>query len=344
MIDFVLSVFWNNQEDRLRALWRLAIQMFLFFMVSLVSGVIPFLLGKDSPWALLQSVLYLVFGVALIWLVGWFLDRRRIRDYGYHLTRGWWMDFGFGLLLGVVLMTGVFACEQLAGWIDVSTPLLHEGARPVVKVLLVSGALYFTVALMEEFLSRGYQLRNLAEGMTGRWIGPRTAIVAAWLISSCFFGLLHALNPNASAVSTVNIMLAGLLLGLPYILTGELGISIGLHLTWNFFQGTVYGFPVSGYRATRGLLTVEQSGPKLWTGGKFGPEGGLIGIAAIIVGCVLVIAWVKLRHRRVAIDVAVSRYQPGWLPIPTREVLATTEPPTSLEPPPQEPHPTIPTI
>ena len=190
MIDFLFAVFWNDEEERLRALWRLGIQMFLFFMVTLFSGAITFLLGKDSRWAPAQTVVYLVLGVGLIWLVGWFLDRRRVRDYGYRLTRDWWTDFGFGMLLGAVLMTGVFACERLAGWIEVTAPLLHEGALPVGKVLLVSVALYFTVALMEEFLSRGYQLRNLAEGMTGRWVGPRTAIVVAWLISSCFFGLL----------------------------------------------------------------------------------------------------------------------------------------------------------
>jgi len=310
--------------------------MFLFVMVALVSEAVTFIVGNKSPWAPAATAISLALGVSLIWFVGCFLDRRRVKDYGYHLTSGWWKDFGFGLLLGAVLMTGIFLTERLAGWIEVSAPVFSESGLAWGRVLLLSVPLFFAVALNEEFTSRGYQLRNFAEGIVGRRVGPRAAIVVAWLISSCLFGLFHFMNPNATGVSTLNIMLAGLLLGLHYMLTGELAISIGLHLTWNLFQGAVYGFPVSGTRLTKELLVLKQSGPDVWTGGKFGPEGGLIGIAATIVGCVLVIAWVKFRCGRVAIDVAVARYEPRWAPIATSQTLVAASPDNSVGPAPQQ--------
>jgi hypothetical protein len=65
------------------------------------------------------------------------------------------------------------------------------------------------------------------------------------------------------------------MLGFGYVLSGQLAIPIGLHLTWNFFQNAVYGLPVSGFETFgASFLSTEQVGPDLWTGGSFGPEGG----------------------------------------------------------------------
>jgi hypothetical protein len=122
------------------------------------------------------------------------------------------------------------------------------------------------------------------------------------VLSSALFGYLHADNPNATLLSTANVLLAGMMLGFGYVLTGELAIPIGLHVTWNFFQGTVFGFPVSGLSfpgAT--FLRTDQSGPALWTGGPFGPEGGLLAPGAMAVGILLTALWVRLRRGRIAI-------------------------------------------
>jgi membrane protease YdiL (CAAX protease family) len=163
--------------------------------------------------------------------------------------------------------------------------------------------------LAEAFVFRGYQLRNLAEGLAGRLLGPRLAIVIAWLFTSTLFGVAHATNSNATVLSTLNIVLAGLLLSLPYLLTGELAISIGLHLTWNLFQGTVYGFPVSGSLPSRHLLSIEQSGPDLWTGGAFGPEAGLLTAIWVLIGCTTIPAWIWLRRKQLGICVSVATYE-----------------------------------
>src|SRR4051794_31331456 len=48
---------------------------------------------------------------------------------------------------------------------------------------------------------------------------------------------LHASEPNATTLSTVNTMISGVLFGVAYVLTGELALPIGLHLAWDFVQG-----------------------------------------------------------------------------------------------------------
>jgi hypothetical protein len=116
-------------------------------------------------------------------------------------------------------------------------------------------------------------------------------------------------NPNATWISTSALMLAGLFLGLGYILTGSLALPIGLHLTWNFFQGSIFGFPVSGIAfnvAT--LIAIKQEGPVVWTGGAFGPEAGLLGIVAIVIGCALIVWWVQRNYGQVQLVTALACY------------------------------------
>ena len=166
------------------------------------------------------------------------------------------------------------------------------------------------IGITEELLARGYHLRNLSEGLNSPALGPRNALLLAWMLSSSFFGLLHVFNPNATWYSTLALMLAGIFLGLGFVLTGSLAIPIALHITWNFFQGNVYGFPVSGNTFDSAtFIAIQQQGPALWTGGAFGPEAGLLGIGALILGCALTMIWVRWRQGAVQLDVALAEYR-----------------------------------
>jgi len=332
MIKTILSVFWNGEQRRLRAFWRLGLHVGIMMVLGLVLLVIPIVIvtvlvsvGRGAgllpetfpgPISSAMNDLFLM-GAELIvmvgaaWLAGLFIDRRRFADFGVHLNRNWWIDFAFGLALGAILMGLIFAAEAGAGWITVTGTLQSPSSDPPLAaslpalsfgVAILSALLRFIgVGISEEFLSRGYHLKNLAEGLNFRPIGPRGAVILATLLSSSVFGTLHANNPNATLVSTLNLILAGLFLALGYVLTGELAIPIGLHITWNFFQGNVFGFPVSGTQAGATFIAIEQGGSGLITGGPFGPEAGLVGIGAMILGSVLTILWVRARYGRAGI-------------------------------------------
>jgi hypothetical protein len=72
--------------------------------------------------------------------------------------------------------------------------------------------------------------------------------------------------------------LGGVMYGMAFLLTGRLWLPWGLHFAWNFVQGPLLGFPVSGLDSG-GLQTIVDHGPAWLTGGSYGPEGGLVCIA-----------------------------------------------------------------
>ncbi len=306
---------WNGQERRLRALFRLLLQ--LLVMIALIAGFELALVAvmQATPSGQLVWLAFLGQAAATVislWLATVLLDRRPMADLGFHFRPAWWLDLAFGLVLGALLMTGIFLVEWAAGWVSVVSTFQSGGSGlPFGLGMAIGGVVFLGVGIYEEMFSRGYQLHNMAEGLCFRPIGAAGAVVLAWVLSSSVFGLLHLGNPHASLVSTANLVVAGLFLGLGYVLTGELAIPIGLHITWNFFQGYIYGFPVSGTGHAASVLAIAQTGPEVWTGGAFGPEAGLIGLVANGAGALLLVAWVRLRQGQVRLHTGLARY-PGW--------------------------------
>lgn len=306
------SLVWNAEEHRARTPLRIIAGVAILVLVTAVLTIPPvlvlsvldvaLLMGAGVGTTLLSTGLSGIGAVVGVWLAGRYIDRRRFADFGMGIDREWWLDCGFGLALGALLMSGIFLVQLAAGWIEVREVFAGEALLWVVAGSL---ALFLIVGVYEELLLRGYLLTNLAEGARGT-LGVAGAIVFATLASSIAFGALHASNPNATLVSTLAISFAGVMLALGYLLTGELAIPIGLHITWNLFQGTVYGFPVSGLDFGASIVDVEQGGPAVVTGGSFGPEAGLLGFGAMVAGCLLTVAWVQWRYENVGIDKRVA--------------------------------------
>jgi membrane protease YdiL (CAAX protease family) len=302
------NIFWNTGQNRLRTGWRMLIQFILFIAILLGESIFIDLFGDGWLSRLIADLVYLAGGLGLSWLMARFIDRRPYVDFGFHLDRKWWLDLGFGLTLGAFMITGVFLSMRAAGWLTVTKTATTNLGLPFSVAFFLKVITFTIVAINEELTFRGYQLKNLAEGFTNKAIHSQSAIVLAFLFSSALFGLAHVASPNSTIVSTVNIIMAGLVIGLPFLLTGELGLSIGLHLTWNLFQGTVYGFPVSGNSPTTHLFSIQQTGPILWTGGPFGPEGGLIVLVWTIVGCGLTLLWIKWLRKHVTLYTPLATY------------------------------------
>ena len=102
--------------------------------------------------------------------------------------------------------------------------------------------------------------------------------------------------------SFVGIFLAGAFLALGYLTTRQLWLPIGLHIGWNFFEGVVFGFPVSGTE-TYSLLITNMVGPDLWTGGPFGPEAGIVVLPSLMLGALLIFIYSKVRSEKVLQEV-----------------------------------------
>jgi len=309
-----MNIFVNREEKRLRAGWRVLIQLFCFFgmLVGLSFAVRP--LGRGPEATIAGSIAYIIGGLALAWFLARFLDKRPFADFGFHFNAGWWVDFIFGLLLGAGLLTAVFLTFQYEGWVTITGFQVTNLRMPFYEAFLIDLLGFIAVGINEELAFRGYLLKNMAEGFAFKRIGQRGAIVLAFIVSSTLFGLAHAANPNATLLSTANVALAGLLLGLPYMLTGQLSTAIGVHIAWNLFEGTVFGLPVSGGDPSTHLLAVNVHGPELWTGGSFGPEGGLTAVIWILVACVVILIWNRFRRGNVKLETKVATYEPRAKP------------------------------
>ena len=286
-------------------LWLIVVIAFLLGMrgIALATGIAT--VPELEEWEILvESAATL----PAFWLGGWLLDRRRFKDFGFRLSRDWAIDFVFGLFLGAFLICLIVVVMWAAGWVTVTgTFVTSSPDRSFAVVIALWVVTFLLVSTQEELMCRGYILTNLAEGLNFARVGPRGAVVVAALLSAGIFGALHMLNPHSTAVSTLSVCLGGIILALGYVLTGELAIPIGLHATWNFFQANVFGFPVSGSDLSPvTFLAVQRHGPALWTGDEFGPESGLLACAAVILGCALIVGWVRLRYGRVRLFTAIA--------------------------------------
>ena len=201
-----------------------------------------------------------------VWLFIRFVDRKPLKSIGLSLN-GYKKDLYLGLGLGAGLIALGFLILFILGYLSV------DGFSFPLGSIILYLILFVVVSLHEEIMMRGYILNNLMQSMN-RYV--------ALSLSSLVFMTIHLLNPNVSFLSVVNLFLAGIVLGIYYIHKSNLWLPIGMHLTWNFFQGPVFGFEVSGIE-TKSIIGQSIRGNELITGGPFGFEGSILATILILV-------------------------------------------------------------
>ena len=266
-----------------RAGWRMALwtAAVAWLLVLLGSGVAA--AGVRPSFAAQVSV-ELAAALLAGWLVLGLVDRRRLGALGYAADPAAPRDFGTGLLLGmgaIGVAAGVLAVAGSARWVA------DGGGVPEYVASLARGFAFFAVAAAaEEALFRGYAFQALVQGI-GAW--------PAVLLSSAAFALAHIRNPSVDAVALANIFAAGVMLGWAYLRTRSLWFCTAVHLGWNWAMSAVLQFPVSGLPRDVPLFDEVSIGPRWFTGGDFGPEGGVAATVAIVLLTVLLLRarWVR---------------------------------------------------
>lgn len=278
--------FFNKEEQRLRALFRVLMFILLFVFGMGVPSLIPFTSLEFIGRALLT--------LGLFYVMFRFVDQRSWSYSGLTIDKSWVRECLAGILIAGLTMGLIFVTEWLTGGLEI-TGFGWERSSQIYWLipLLVFFIQMISVGFYEEVMARGYLIPNITEGFTFGNITPQKAAIIAVIISSVFFGIAHAGNPNATITAVINIILAGVMLAVPFIITGRLALPIGLHFSWNFFQGGIFGFRVSGKEVRNSIFQIQQGGPDWWTGGAFGPEAGLIGILGILLIMALSIFYLK---------------------------------------------------
>lgn len=234
--------------------------------------------GTAARWAASAAVTVVYLG--LLAAFAKFVERRSPRELA---VRGAPLEWLVGVALGTALLGMTVALLVLVGAYRVGTGG-HAAA-------LLGGVFFFAPhALIEEIL-----LRAMVFKITEEAIGSRVALG----VQAALFGAMHLGNPSATLAAGVAIMLeAGLLLAVAYMVTRRIWFAWGIHLGWNFTQGSIFGIRVSGTALTPSLLVSTPSGADALTGGSFGVEASPVAVLVCLVATVLM--W-RVASRRGAV-------------------------------------------
>lgn len=294
--EIARTVGWGRHGDRPRSVWRIAVPMTVG--LGTFVGTFAATLATSAPTGTAALVAWVTTALVTYGAVrtsAQRLDRRPLSEYGYRLSRGWWLDLVAGIALGSLVVVLAFLIAIRLG----SVRLPEEGSV-VGSVDLLWLAAFFVgfvgVAFWEELVFRAVVMTNGIEGLSERGWSRSVAATVALIGNSAVFALVHV--PGALAeghspwLTALWTFSAGLLFGVAYLLTGELALPMGLHLGVNFVSSNVFG--IAGIAAMEGVPTVfvvESTAT-----GLAAPMSGVPILVSITVGYGLVAGWCYWRR------------------------------------------------
>ena len=288
-------------EMKSNTLWRsagrLVADIVLFYVIGTLITMflcVPlFLIQKALGMEMQEGSLPSLFLERLLMLVGYLSAAvlvLRWRNLPLSLLgmslRGRGKDLLAGLGVAVLLYAVGFGTSLLMGTVEIAN------VEWVPRDLLGTLLFFLLVAVTEEVMLRGFVL--------GRMLSAGMNCFVALFLSSVLFSAMHLFNPNFALLPFVNILLAGCLLGASFLYTRNLCFPVVLHWFWNWLQGPVLGYEVSGMDSGETLLTLRLTGSDLLTGGSFGFEGSLLCTVLLVGGTLAIVAYYERRGRKEA--------------------------------------------
>lgn len=249
---------WKNAEGRVRSAWVIAVFGVVAIGIVGVWTIALSLLRLDGPdrieLKLLASTGGTLAAAIAATVITWAFFREETALDTKPALR---LLIGFGL--GALAITVSVALPVLVG---TQTLSLNREWSPL--TMLIEFIALAPAGIGEELLLRGLAFQALRRG-----VGDRLAVIG----SSALFGVLHLMNPHASWEAAAIITLVGFWFGAAMVRTGTIWVPMGLHLGWNFFEGCVFGQPVSGLSPGEPLFNAWWPAERsFWSGANFGPE------------------------------------------------------------------------
>lgn len=267
----------KNKKKLPNFIWAIILSLIFMYGGSLMGSLatVPlFLALRNIPLFFnnkdLLSLLITLFSFAFISLLVFFrvkvIEKRSFSSIGFN-KNNWLKKYSLGFLIGLAMMSIIVLILFPFGYITVEkNPIQPVGISAIASVLVILFG-WIIQGATEEIVTRGWLLNVLS---------TKYNIGVGLLISSTLFGLMHLTNPNVNYIAVINIILVGLFYGLYVIKTNDLWAVCGMHSAWNFAQGNIFGFKVSGLDVSVGsLIDLNLVGSDFITGGIFGPEAGI---------------------------------------------------------------------
>lgn len=271
-------------------IWAIILAFIFMFGGSIIGEIASILfskaLEKTNFFVANQELIFLLSSLstfAFISLIVFFrvakIEKRKISSIGFY-KNNWFKKYTRGFFIGLVMMSIVVLILFMFGDITIEKkPAQPVGISAIGSILIILLG-WIIQGGTEEILTRGW-LMNI--------LGARYNITVGLIISSTFFGILHLWNPNVNYIAVLNIILVGLFFGIYVIKTNDLWAVCGMHTAWNFAQGNLFGFQVSGINVEVGsLVDLNLVGNDFVTGGVFGPEAGIVSSFVLIASIAVV--------------------------------------------------------
>ena len=258
-------------------------------LVGPFSLVIGFLVDFFSPGngiASIQEIFYhyflyyelFSFVIILFLFIFWVkvIEKNALSSLGF-VKRNWLKYLVWGIMISLVQMGVIALVYQVSG---IGSFVLNELSLEPLLFILGLFPFWLLQGGTEEVATRGWLLTRIA---------ARTNLPLAIAISSSLFGILHMGNAGVTFLSVLNIILDGVLAGLLFIYTDSIWLVVAQHGTWNYVQGNLLGFQVSGTGAEASIFSFTMGSGADWlTGGAFGAEGSIITTLVLLVSLVIV--------------------------------------------------------
>jgi membrane protease YdiL (CAAX protease family) len=293
----------KNAEGKVRSGWKIAAALGSFFVIltvveMIVAMVLMFtvvgsaesisslyneLFEKMMEWSWLLSILQTIIMIAVAVFTWKVIFKRKLFGMGLPSIGRHAKELAWGLLFGAVSMTLIFALLLATGLIKVESFIPKASADTFLYLLI-----FILVGFAEEIFSRGYCMSVMRQ---------TRSVTLILLVPAVIFSLMHISNPGFSFSAFINIAIAGLLFAYMYMKSGNIWMPIGFHITWNYFQGCVFGLSTSGL-GIQGLIKSEYTRYSLLGGGAFGPEEGIFTTAVLLLGFL----FVKWYYRKSTLD------------------------------------------
>ncbi len=199
-----------------------------------------------------------------------FIEKRSFFSMG--LSKKGVRSYPIGLLVGVLMFAVMLGFSVLFGAVKVNGVSSHFSLPYVLFFFLA----YVVQGFAEELFCRGYLMVTLGKGLPLKF-----AVIAS---SFAFMGL-HTANPATSPLAYLNLFLFGVFMALYMIRTGDIFGAAAIHAVWNFAEGVLTDFAVSGVKMPISVLSLTLNEGKAWVnGGAFGPEGGIAVTFVLVLG------------------------------------------------------------
>lgn len=191
-------------------------------------------LGQD-PIGLPDGVALALLSVVVIFLTNWYYRLLKGPDapsLGIAFSVRRFFDLVAGLIIGLVFFAAPMLISVWRGSAYVSDTIgSHFDTTSMIAVLSSAVVMLLLQSAMEETTHRAFPMR----------IWEHRSLLFRLLIPALFFVAIHLISETFEIERVIILLIAGIVQGLAYILTGNIWLTTGLH--WG---ANVAGFSMSG--------------------------------------------------------------------------------------------------